>query len=75
MEKGFLSSTDFQQIIQLLKNLKLPVEIPDKQERVLQALTMDKKREGALVHFILIDGIGQARIEPIELKVLQKMLT
>ncbi|PKP10579.1 MAG: 3-dehydroquinate synthase [Bacteroidetes bacterium HGW-Bacteroidetes-4] len=74
MEKGFLSSGDFQQIIQLLKNLKLPVDIPDNQEKVLQALTMDKKREGKLVHFILIDEIGQARIEPIELEVLQKML-
>ncbi|MGE4289358.1 MAG: 3-dehydroquinate synthase [Salinivirgaceae bacterium] len=75
MEKGLLSSVDFQQIIQLLKNLKLPVDIPDNHEKVLQALTMDKKREGALVFFILINGIGQARIEPIELKVLQNMLT
>jgi 3-dehydroquinate synthase len=75
MEKGFLNNDEFHQIMQLLKNLKLPVEIPDNQERVLQALTMDKKREGALVHFILIEGIGQARIEPIELNVLQKMLS
>jgi len=70
--RGFLSSDEKERIIQLLKNMKLPVEMKIDKERVLDAMRRDKKREGESIHFVLLDGIGKAVIEEITIKELEE---
>jgi 3-dehydroquinate synthase len=70
--RGLLSSSEKERIIQLLKNMKLPVEIQIDKERVLDAVRRDKKREGESIHFVLLDGIGKAVIEEITIKELEE---
>lgn len=73
MAKGLLQSNDYQKIVHLLQQLQLPIKIENSQTEILQALTMDKKREGAAIHFILMEGIGSVRIESIGIKELQEI--
>ncbi|MFC1841310.1 3-dehydroquinate synthase [Thermodesulfobacteriota bacterium] len=70
--RGLLSSGEKERIIQLLKNMKLPVEIQTDKERVLDAMRRDKKREGESIHFVLLDGIGKTVIEEITIKELEE---
>ena len=70
--RGLLSSNEKERIIQLLKNMKLPVEIQTDKEKVLDAMKRDKKREGESIHFVLLDGIGKAVIEEITIKELEE---
>jgi 3-dehydroquinate synthase len=70
--RGLLSSGEKQRIIQLLKNMKLPVEMHADKEKVLDAMKRDKKREGENIHFVLLDGIGKAVIKEISLNELEE---
>lgn len=70
--RGLLSPGERERIIQLLKNMKLPVEIKMDKEKVLDAMRRDKKREGESIHFVLLDGIGKAVIEEITIKELEE---
>jgi 3-dehydroquinate synthetase len=40
---------------------------------VLQALRKDKKREASRIHFVLVEDIGQARVEEIEIQELERL--
>src|SRR3989339_13152 len=73
LQMGFLSGTDFQRICSLLKNLNLPITINSKKEEVLNALTMDKKKEGDIIQFILMKGLGEAVIHPMKISDLQSV--
>lgn len=73
LKKGLLTDHEYQKVVNLLTSLQLPTQITEKQTEILQALSMDKKREGAGIHFILMQGIGSVRIESIDLKTLQEL--
>lgn len=67
MNKGMLAETDYQRIINLLSDLNLPTSIDSGKNDIIEALEMDKKREGNSIHFVLMEGIGKVRIEEISL--------
>ncbi len=71
--KGLLSQNDYDRILKLLKALEMPTVIPERHAEILNALTMDKKREGDVIHFVLLNGIGKASIEPIKIEELKKV--
>lgn len=73
LHKKLINSTEYQRIINLLKALKLPVSVNEKHEEILDALFMDKKREGDQVNFILMQGIGKVSIELISISDLKKV--
>ncbi|HAR98827.1 MAG TPA: 3-dehydroquinate synthase, partial [Syntrophus sp. (in: bacteria)] len=55
-----LSADEGERIEAVLRAVGLPVRIPDdvSAERLLDGLRMDKKKEGADVHFVLLKKIG-----------------
>ncbi len=71
--RGLLAQEELDRIINLLKALELPTEIPGSKNEIIEALDQDKKREGSSIHFILMKGIGQVSIESIEIDELKKI--
>lgn len=67
MNKGMLSEIDYNRVIKLLSDLNLPTSINSNKDAIIEALEMDKKREGDSIHFVLMEGIGKVRIEEISL--------
>ncbi len=72
VNKGMLLPQNYTRIISLLDKLGLPVTVNTKKDEIIAALAMDKKREGNIIHFVLINNIGQVSIEPIDIDVLKK---
>jgi 3-dehydroquinate synthase len=63
VKKGLLSAEEAGRLEDLLKNLKLPTRFPLDRARVLDALAKDKKRLGENIHFVLLQGIGNAVVQ------------
>ncbi len=73
VKKKYLKKEELQRIIDLLKKIKLPVSVQIEKEKIIDAIKKDKKREGATVSFILLDGIGKTIIEKINIKELDSI--
>lgn len=71
--KGLLSDEKRIRIEKLLQRLNLPIRIEKKQEDILNALVMDKKREGGSIHFILLKDIGDVLIQAVDIEELKKI--
>jgi 3-dehydroquinate synthase len=65
--RGLLSAPDGQRLERLLAVSGLPTRAPLDGAAVMDALRKDKKREGSVVHFVLLDGIGSATVTPLEI--------
>ncbi|MFO8083521.1 MAG: 3-dehydroquinate synthase [Desulfobacterales bacterium] len=74
VNRGLLSPEKATRITNLLEKLKLPVRCDLDTSNVLDALKKDKKREGDLIHFILLEDIGKAVIQKISIEELQNLL-
>jgi 3-dehydroquinate synthase len=74
LSRGTITEQEYDRILGLLKSLNLPVSVTEKHSEILEALVMDKKREGENIHFILMKGIGNVSIELISIKELQKII-
>ncbi|MDF1590039.1 MAG: 3-dehydroquinate synthase [Desulfobacterales bacterium] len=72
-KKGLLSDEAAERVIRLAGNLHLPARIGVDGNALLDALRRDKKREGDKVHFVLLQEIGRAVIEPVPLDELEAM--
>jgi 3-dehydroquinate synthase len=70
-KRGMLSHADMERVIALIKNLKLPFELKADKQRIMDAMRRDKKRDGGSIHFVLLNGIGNAVIENISIKELE----
>ncbi|MDB9822335.1 3-dehydroquinate synthase [Deltaproteobacteria bacterium] len=73
-KRGILPDEDRARIEKLIDNLRLPTEIPADREKLLEAITRDKKREGDCIHFILLKGIGKAVSVEISIRELEDTL-
>lgn len=73
-KKGMLSEKAVDRVIRLSGNLHLPARIRVDRKALLDALRRDKKREGDKIHFVLLQDIGRAVIEPVALDELEAML-
>jgi 3-dehydroquinate synthase len=68
--KGLLSDNDLDRIKKLLLRLHLPVALDFDPAAVLDALKKDKKRERDKIRFVLLNGLGQAVVEPMAVEAL-----
>ena len=71
---GMLKSADASLIEELLASAGLPVEVSLNPEEIFANIRKDKKKSGEVVHFILLDGPGNAVVKPIPLNELKPML-
>ena len=67
VNRGLLSKRDADRLEALLVNLGLPVRATIDRTAVIDALSKDKKREDDVIHFVLLDAIGSARIVPLQI--------
>ena len=67
VKRGVLEPADASRITRLIDAYGLPVRLPYDRKQVLDAIRMDKKREGQSVKFVLLNGIGRAFIDDISL--------
>lgn len=62
---NLISEIDVQRIAALLSKLGLPTSTDIDKELLLDAVTKDKKRQNQSVYFILNEGIGCAKVQPL----------
>jgi len=74
LKKRILSRQTGERVIRLIGNFNLPVRIRIDRKALLDALRRDKKREGGNIHFVLLQDIGRAVIEPVSLDELEAMV-
>ncbi|MEW6674240.1 MAG: 3-dehydroquinate synthase [Thermodesulfobacteriota bacterium] len=72
-KKGLLSRQSVERVIRLMDKLHLPVSIGVDRKTLLDALRRDKKRAGDKIHFVLLQDIGRAIVEPIPLDELEAL--
>ena len=70
-KRGLLRKEDVKRMENLLKKLNLPTNVPVDKAAVMDALRKDKKRGGDWIHFVLLDGIGNAIVEKITVRELE----
>jgi len=75
VQRGLLAPQVADRLERLLGSLGLPLHLPEGRGAAIgEALRQDKKREGREVHFVLLDRIGQARVEPLPLEAVEAFL-
>jgi 3-dehydroquinate synthase len=72
VKRGLLSAQEDRRLCSLLKKLKLPNDFTISTQSVFDAVTKDKKRAGDRIHFVLLNGIGHAVVEPITIEELKE---
>jgi 3-dehydroquinate synthetase len=73
VRKGLLGREDLQRILDVLKRFDLPTRV-EKGVDWMDPIRKDKKREGSVIHAVLLEGIGKARVERIELSEIERMI-
>lgn len=71
---GMLKQADADDIEALIKSAGLPVEMVLNPEKIYDNILKDKKKSGDIIHFILLDGPGNAIVKPFSLDELKPML-
>lgn len=71
---GLLSKSGVDQVRDLLVSAGLPVQMELDPEKIFQNIRKDKKKSGEHIHFVLLEGLGQTLIRPIELSELKSMI-
>ncbi len=71
---GMLRQADAALIEEVIASAGLPVERTINPEEIYSNIRKDKKKSGELIHFILLDGPGNAVVRPIPLDELKPML-
>jgi len=72
--RGLIPESDVERLRTLLERFGLPVTAHVDATAVREALRKDKKRENEEIHFVLLDGIGRARVAPVKVSELDGML-
>ncbi len=73
-KRGLLTAEDVKRIESLLKRLRLPTRLQLNEEKVLEALRRDKKRQSENIHFVLLQSLGHAIVEKISIKELETVM-
>lgn len=69
-----LHFSDAQRVVKLLARYHLPVYLEIEYDSVFDVLKLDKKREADMMHFVLLNKIGQAETKPVRLDFLRDNL-
>ena len=73
-KRGLLTDAENQRLRVLLNDLHLPTRFNSKTEGVAEAIGKDKKRADVRIHFVLLNGIGNAVVEQIAVEELKETL-
>jgi 3-dehydroquinate synthase len=68
-----LHKSEFERLVQILRNLELPVNLKIDYPDLIAAMKKDKKREGDFLHMIFLNRIGNALIKKISFNQLETM--
>jgi len=74
VKRGRLAAEDADRLEKLLASYGLPVRLQFDAHKVLEAIRMDKKREGDLIYFVLLSEIGRADVEEIAFQELEDLI-
>jgi len=74
VKRGLLSAEEDHRLRVLLKKLKLPNGFESSSQKIFDAVGKDKKRAGDRIHFVLLNGIGNAVVEQIAIEELKEIL-
>ncbi|MDR3236539.1 MAG: 3-dehydroquinate synthase [Prevotellaceae bacterium] len=74
-QSGLLSPASVEHIISMLQRVQLPVIPPLSADKIIHALSGDKKKEGDVLHFVLLNDIGHAVVKEIAMAQLRELLT
>jgi 3-dehydroquinate synthase len=74
VKRGCLKHRDADRISGLLEKYGLPVQLPYDKSQVLEALRMDKKREGECIKFVLLPEIGRAFVDDVPIQELEALI-
>jgi 3-dehydroquinate synthase len=74
VKSGLLREEDARRIEVLLRRFGLPVSTEMNADLVRHALRKDKKRHNDHIHFVLLDGIGSAKVVPVRIGELDGIL-
>jgi len=69
--RGLLSRADRDRIEALILDIGLPAKIALAAGPLIEAVRRDKKRESGAVHFVMLEGIGNAVVETLSLDELE----
>ena len=72
--RGRLQPEAAERLLALIRAYGLPIEIAGDRAALFDALARDKKRDGDHIHFVLLDGLGRAVVEPVSLDELRRLL-
>jgi 3-dehydroquinate synthase len=73
VRKGRLAATGYGRLLRLLQSLRLPCRVSADPGAVVDAVLRDKKREAGTIHFVLLEDIGKAVVEPIPISELKQL--
>ena len=71
---GYISSSDAELIQQLVEAAGLPGTLKADPDTIFENIRKDKKKEGDSIHFVLLEGLGNAQIKSIPLGDLKPIL-
>jgi len=72
-KRGALTENETGRIERLLSNFQLPITCEGERKEIMEAVLKDKKREGEDINFVLLDGIGNSRVEKVKIKDIQEV--
>jgi 3-dehydroquinate synthase len=72
--QGLITESEVEQVRDLLVHAGLPVQMELDPEVIFGNIRKDKKKSGELIHFVLLEGLGQTLIKPMELSKLKPMI-
>ena len=75
LNRGLLSRDDYSRAIALISGMGLPAYFSSKARLLRETIEKDKKRAGHVIPFVLLDQIGKAVVEEIEITDLEAELS
>ncbi|HCT30682.1 MAG TPA: 3-dehydroquinate synthase [Bacteroidales bacterium] len=72
--KGLMKPEERDNLVDLLTGIGLPLSYNKNEHEVFEILKKDKKKENDFIHFVLMNGIGNAQVEKIGLKEIEKFI-
>jgi len=73
VRRGRLAVAAHERIMRLLKQLRLPCAASIDLRHLADAIRKDKKRRGETIHFVLLEDIGKAVVEEIDIDELMRL--
>lgn len=74
VKRGRLAQKDADRLAALLARIGLPTELDFDKAAALDAVRKDKKRQGDMINFVLLDGIGKAVVEKVTIAELEAVI-